>query len=187
MCRQTPIAIIKAFANTLSRPDSVWDQETIKDKLRKIEEESDRLAEMVKGLMQAFRADAGELVVNRLQIDLLSEVAKVVTRFSDQTHQDFKIRIAQDVPPVMADPEKLEEVLTNLIGNAIKFSLDTGHLRPYAGKKIEPAEILIKALCLFRFLCPHYHRHRIRNRVIKSAENKILNRRVKGVAPLFML
>ena len=41
---QTPISIIKAYANTMARPDAKWSEEMVREKLRAIEEESDRLS-----------------------------------------------------------------------------------------------------------------------------------------------
>jgi len=120
---QTPISIIKAYANTLARTDAGWSQQTISDKLQAIEEESDRLSELVTKILYTSKLEAGDLTFNKLVIDLPKEVHKVAKRLGQQT--DIH-RVVVDFPPefpsILADPEKVEEVLTNLVENAIKFS-----------------------------------------------------------------
>ena len=124
---QTPISIIKAYASTLARPDAQWDRQTINDKLRAIEEESDRLSELVRKLLYTSRLQAGEFSLNRLLLDLPKEVQKVVRRFTGQTEiHKIEADFPPDFPPVVADPEKIEEVLTNLVQNAVKFSPEGG-------------------------------------------------------------
>ena len=126
---QTPISIIKAYANTLARPDVKWDEETIRDKLRAIEEESDRLSELVSKLLYASRIDSDTILLNRLVLDLPKEVYRVAERLTgpSETHQ-VEIDFPTDFPPVYADPEKIGDVLTNLLENAVKFSPEGGKI-----------------------------------------------------------
>ncbi len=120
---QTPISIIKAYANTLARTDAGWSQQTISDKLLTIEEESDRLSELVTKILYTSRLEAGDLTFNKLVIDLPKEAHKVAKRLGQ--HTDIH-RVVVDFPPefpsILADPEKVGQVLTNLVENAIKFS-----------------------------------------------------------------
>ena len=124
---QTPISIIKAYAGTLARSDAHWDEKTLRDKLLAIEEESDRLSSMVDKLLYTSRLEAGEFSLNRLLLDLPKQARKVVKRFAGRTviHK-LETSFQPDFPPVFADPEKIEEVLTNLVENSIKFSPDGG-------------------------------------------------------------
>lgn len=127
---QTPISIIKAYANTLARPDVQWDEATIRSKLQVIEEESDRLSGLVSRLLYTSRMDSEAMPLNRLAVDLPKEVHKVANRMAglSEAHQvevDFPPRF----PAVYADPEKLADILTNLVDNAIKFSPDGGTIR----------------------------------------------------------
>lgn len=124
---QTPISIIKAYASTLSRPDAHWDEKTFKNKLQAIEEESDRLNGMVSKLLYTSRLEVGEFSLNKLLFNLPEQARKVTKRFARQTRtHKIETSFPPDFPLVTADPEKIEEVLTNLVENSIKFSLEGG-------------------------------------------------------------
>ena len=120
---QTPIAIIKAYAHTLARPDAEWGRETIISKLHAIEEESDHLSDLVGKLLYTSRIEGGDVSLNRLLLDLGIEARRVAKRFAE-VREDCRVQVdfSPDVPPVFADPEKIDEVLTNLVDNAMKFS-----------------------------------------------------------------
>ncbi|MBN1857364.1 MAG: PAS domain-containing protein [Dehalococcoidia bacterium] len=124
---QTPISIIKAYANTLARADAKWSEDTIRDKLLAIEEESDRLSRLVSRLMFTSRLSAGAVSLNLMLIDLPKQARRVATRLAevDKSHE-ISVRFPDDFPPIMGDPETLDEVLTNLIENALKFSPERG-------------------------------------------------------------
>jgi PAS domain S-box-containing protein len=124
---QTPISIIKAYANTLARTDAGWSRQTINDKLLAIEQESDRLSELVTKILYTSRLEAGGLTLNKLVIDLSKESPKVTKRLEHQTaiHR-IAVDFPAEFPSILADPEKVEEVLTNLVENAIKFSPEGG-------------------------------------------------------------
>jgi len=124
---QTPISIIKAYASTLARPDVEWSQQTVRDKLQAIEEESDRLSELVTKILYTSCLEAGSLTLNRLVIDLPKEAHKVAKRLGEQTEiHRVEIDFPPEFPSVLADPEKIGEVLTNLVENATKFSPQGG-------------------------------------------------------------
>jgi signal transduction histidine kinase len=124
---QTPISIIKAYASTLGRPDVQWNEQTVKDKVHAIEEESDRLGELVSKLLYTSRLDSGEFSLNKLLLDLPQEVQKVAKRFTAQAEiHKLEVDFPPDFPPISADPEKVEVVLTNLLDNAVKFSPQGG-------------------------------------------------------------
>ena len=124
---QTPISIIKAYASTLARSDAEWSQQTIRDKLQAIEEESDRLSELVSKLLYTSRLEAGDLSLNKLLLDLPKEAHKVAQRFAELTEiHKVEADFPPEFPPILADPEKIGEVLTNLVENAVKFSPQGG-------------------------------------------------------------
>ncbi|HEX6122988.1 MAG TPA: ATP-binding protein, partial [Ktedonobacterales bacterium] len=127
---QTPIAIIKGYASTLAREDATWDAATAREKLRAIEEESDRLSHLVGNLLYASRIQAGGLKMERTEVELGQLTRSVVRRFSARGKDwDIRVRFPARCPLVLADRARLEEVLMNLLDNATKYSPREGRIR----------------------------------------------------------
>ena len=120
---QTPIAIIKGYANTLAREDAHWDAETLRGRLRAVEEEADRLNHLVGNLLYASRIQVGGLKMERGELDLAEVTRSVVRRFkAGHADRDISVRVPTEFPLVLADRERIEEVLLNLLDNAMKYS-----------------------------------------------------------------
>ena len=120
---QTPIAIIKGYASTLARPDAVLEQETLRSRLLAIEEEADSLNKLVSNLLYASRIQAGGLQMDIAPLDLSSLVQKVALRLRVKSPGvTVKLELPAHLPTVMADRDRIEEVLQNLLDNAIKYS-----------------------------------------------------------------
>jgi len=127
---KTPVALIKGYANTLRREDAHWDQATVRESLAIVEEESDRLDRLINNLLEASRIQAGTLKMELSDVSIPKLAAKVVERFRVQaTKHNLQLDFAPDFPPLMADEERLQEVFSNLISNAIKYSPDGGTIR----------------------------------------------------------
>jgi PAS domain S-box-containing protein len=126
---QTPLSIIKGYTSTLARSDSKWDLETLRNSLQVIETESDRLSSIMNKLLLASRIAAGTPTPAKEQVQLSFLVGKVVRRLqATTTVHSFQVEFEPDFPPVSADPALMEEVLTNLIENAIKYSPKGGKI-----------------------------------------------------------
>jgi PAS domain S-box-containing protein len=127
---QTPIAIIKGYASTLAREDASWEGETLRARLRAIEEEADRLNHLVGNILYASRIQAGGLKMERAEVDLAQLARSVVRRFSARGRDwDIRVSFPRDCPLVVADRERIEEVLMNLLDNAVKYSPQPGSIR----------------------------------------------------------
>jgi PAS domain S-box-containing protein len=128
---KTPVAIIKGYASTLSRTDANWDVETVRDGLNVIEEESDRLNELIGNLLDVSRLQAGGLRLRFGPVDLPGLAARIVQGLAATTPErfEFQLRFPSTFPPVHADEERLRMVLANLLSNAIKYSPEGGVIR----------------------------------------------------------
>ncbi len=134
---QTPLAIIKGYTDTLSRADGKWDQETIRQGLQAIEEESDRLSQVMNKLLLASRISAGALKLNKEPVQLSAIAEKVVRRVHNLTDKhEFKTDFAADFPTVMVEPQLMEQVFSNLFENAVKYSPKGGKIT-ISGKRIK--------------------------------------------------
>ncbi len=139
---KTPVALIKGYVGTLRREDATWDREIVKDSLEVIEEESDRLAEMIENLLDATRLQAGGLKLNLTDIFLPQLVKRLAERFRTQTeiHQII-VDFPENFPVVLGDETRLGQVLSNLISNAIKYSPRGGEIR--ATGQVHPTQVVI--------------------------------------------
>ncbi len=124
---KTPVALIKGYAETLRREDANWDRETINEGLDVIAEEADHLTHLIDSLLEASRIQAGGFKLQPTDVDLPRLAEKIVERFRTQTDiHTFELDFPPDFPLVWGDPERLREVLTNLVSNAVKYSPQGG-------------------------------------------------------------
>jgi PAS domain S-box-containing protein len=128
---KTPVAIIKGYASTLRRPDANWDASTLADGLAVIEDEADRLNGLISNLLDVSRVQAGGLRLQLQAVDLPALAQRVAQGIAATVgdEYEFQLRFAPNFPPVHADEERLRMVLSNLIGNAVKYSPNGGIIR----------------------------------------------------------
>jgi PAS domain S-box-containing protein len=140
---KTPVAIIKGYAETLRRPEARRNPAIVEDMLSDITQEADRLARLVDDLLDASRLQAGGLPFRDVdEVDLRSIADRVVERHRSRTQKHvLRLSFAEGFPSVVGDAERLEQVLDNLVSNAIKYSPRGGavDIRGQA----TPAEVLI--------------------------------------------
>ncbi|GAP07169.1 MAG TPA: PAS domain-containing protein [Anaerolinea thermolimosa] len=138
---KTPVALIKGYVSTLRRDDAQWDPEVIQDSLEVIEEEADRLAGMIENLLEASRLQAGGLSLKRSDVSLPRLAARIAERMQTQTtSHTIQVDFPEDFPIIFADENRLEQVLTNLIGNAIKYA-PGGIIRIHG--EVRPQQVIV--------------------------------------------
>ncbi|MDY6847072.1 MAG: ATP-binding protein [Chloroflexota bacterium] len=120
---KTPVALIKGYVSTLRRDDVKWNNEIMDESLQVIEEEADHLTRLIEDLLDASRLQAGGMPLKRSDIAIKSMAERLAERFQVQTedHQII-VDLPDDLPVVMADETRIEQVLSNLISNAIKYA-----------------------------------------------------------------
>jgi signal transduction histidine kinase len=127
---RTPVALIKGYASTLRRDDAKWDRAVIKDSLSVIEEEADRLSRMIDDLLDASRLQAGGLSLSRADVSLPTLVERLAERFRTQSKRHtIAVDFPENCPVILADENRLSQVISNLISNAIKYSPEGGEIR----------------------------------------------------------
>lgn len=120
---QTPIAIIKGYASTLAHAGASLDPESLRSRLLAVEEEADRLNKLVGNLLYASRIQAGGLHMEIVPLDLAHLLESVVRRMRIKSPAvSILLDVPLHLPNVMADRDRIEEVLQNLLENAVKYS-----------------------------------------------------------------
>ncbi|MBN1483196.1 MAG: PAS domain S-box protein [Chloroflexia bacterium] len=141
---KTPVAIIKGYAGTLRREDAQWDLQTLRQGLQVIEEESDRLDQLITNLLEASRIQSGGLSLNPAPIQIVGLVEKLVDGFRMQTDKhDFELDFPADFPPLWIDFERIRMVLSNLLANAVKYSPEGGTIRLGGWVELERAVLYV--------------------------------------------
>ena len=124
---KTPVSLIKGYASTLRREDASWDEKIVRDGLKVVEEEADRLAELIENLLDATRLQSGRLALQFEPVQLDELVGRLVERFKTQTDKHtFEVIFPKKFPVIQGDSRRLTQVLSNLLNNAIKYSPDGG-------------------------------------------------------------
>lgn len=124
---QTPIAVIKGFAGLMSDPEIDMSQEMIRQKAQVIFEESDRLQKMVKQMLEAASIQAGGISLSCDMVDLDSMAERTMRRLSAMAAAKNIALVKEtegEIPAVWGDISRLEQVMTNLVENGIKYSTE---------------------------------------------------------------
>ncbi|RMG99713.1 MAG: GAF domain-containing protein [Chloroflexi bacterium] len=119
---RTPLAAIKGYVSTLLAQDVNWDAQTQREFLQTISEETDRLTQLVRNLLDMSRIEAGMLQIRRE----LYPLADILTRAASQTETvlggRLQMELPKELPMVWVDVPRLETVVRNLLDNAAKYS-----------------------------------------------------------------
>jgi PAS domain S-box-containing protein len=139
---KTPVALIKGYVGTLRREDATWDPVIIKDSLEVIEEEADRLTELIDNLLDASRLQAGALAINLSDVTLVDMVERIAQRFRTQTTiHIIDVDFPKSFPVILADEDRMAQVISNLISNSIKYSPHGGEIKITA--QVLPRQVVI--------------------------------------------
>jgi two-component system sensor histidine kinase KdpD len=139
---RTPLASILASAGSLLQQDVQWTEQEKRDFARAIEEEAQRLNRLVGNLLDLSRIEAGTMRPDKGWYDIGALVDGVAGRLKSvlADHQ-FVIDIPDDIPPVFLDYVEIDQVLSNLVENAAKYTPASTEIRISARRLNDDVEI----------------------------------------------
>jgi signal transduction histidine kinase len=119
---RSPLTSVKGFTATLLRR---WERFTDDQKrfmLETIEHDADRVTRLISELLDISRIDAGRLEVHAQPVDLAAAARRHVDRMvaSGNDQRKFVVHAAPHLPEVWADPDRLDQVMSNLLENAVR-------------------------------------------------------------------
>jgi signal transduction histidine kinase len=122
----TPLGFIKGYTTTLLRDDTQWDETTRDEFLTIIDEEADRLSELIENLLDSSRLQAGTLCMD-LKPTLLDDLLNKSMGHLQNHYQNLNIQLKFEARQVTAkvDRKRLVQVLENLVSNAAKYAPDS--------------------------------------------------------------
>jgi hypothetical protein len=120
---RSPLTSVKGFTSTLL---SKWDRFSDEQKqvmLQTINYDADRVTRLLGDLLDVSRLEAGRLELKRQEVDVVALATDAVTRLRlDAEQHALEVAFPNDFPKVTADPNRIEQVLMNLVENAIKYA-----------------------------------------------------------------
>lgn len=122
---RNPIGVINGYAEFIEMIEAGHLSERMQSSLKAIKDSAGYMTNLVEDVLAMAVADAGEIKVIRRWLDLDGVVRRAVT-LCDIAAEKKNVRLSVEAQPVwiMGDPVKIEQMLNNLISNAIKFSRD---------------------------------------------------------------
>ncbi|WP_370369922.1 ATP-binding protein [Catenulispora sp. GP43] len=119
---RSPLTSVKGFTATLL---ARWDRFTDDQKrmmLQTVDADADRVVRLIAELLDVARLDSGRMELHRVPVDLRALITDQVRACVAQgvPEETFRIRIPRGLPAVAADPDKLRQVLANLLENAVR-------------------------------------------------------------------
>jgi signal transduction histidine kinase len=119
----TPLGFIKGYTTTLLREDTDWDSQTSREFLMIIDDESDRLSELIDNLLDSSRLQTGTLRMDFHSIDMSALIEDILTRVRTRYNNlDILVHVDPVELKIKADPKRIAQVMDNLIGNAAKYA-----------------------------------------------------------------
>ena len=125
---RSPLAAIRAMTETL-QDGALNDTDTAQDFLTRILNDTQRMTTMVNDLLVLSRLESGQAPIHLAPVSLESVVAEIESRFDvSPDHERLKLEtnVPDGIPLVMGEADKLNQVLANLVENAVKVTGDGG-------------------------------------------------------------
>jgi PAS domain S-box-containing protein len=120
---RNPLTAISMYASLLL--EMPRDADTQRGQLRTVLELTDQMNRLIQDLLDASRIEAGQLRVHPAPLrlpPLLADAAEMVRMAAAERGVSLRVQAADGLPPVLADRDRVLQVLSNLLGNAVKFT-----------------------------------------------------------------
>jgi two-component system phosphate regulon sensor histidine kinase PhoR len=142
---KTPLTSIKGFIETLLE-GALDDKENNRNFLNIIQKHAERLNNLVEDLLSLANLESKEAVLKREIFNLQQQLEKIISGFESQLKKKsivMKNELAAGIS-VYADKDRIEQVFTNLIDNAIKFNKENGIIRIYAKELNKEIKVFVE-------------------------------------------
>ena len=144
---KTPLTSIKTYTETILEDEESMDEEEKKKFLNVILSESNRMSRLVSDLLQLTKFDYNKVSWNKIYFDLPELTKQVCEKHkiqADNKNQIIDCYVTSNVPMCYADRDGIEQVITNILSNAIKYTPENGSIKVYVGCVHDDAYIKIR-------------------------------------------
>lgn len=143
---RTPITTMKTYSETLLESDDI-PPDMQKSFLQVMQSEADRMARLVSDLLDLSKLDYNAQDMQKDHFDLRSLLEDVVRKLSLEATargQNLSLSFANTLKPFFGNRDRIEQVLTNILSNAMKYTPDGGEIRVSAGNIYDSIYIKVK-------------------------------------------
>jgi len=143
---RAPLTSIFGFAQTLLAREGLFGESERQTFLRYIASEAERLTNIVEQLLNVARLDAGDLEVELEEVDIVPVAREAVAqaeRLNGSGFYRFGLEVPRTSLVAAADAQKVRQILTNLLDNAVKFSPDGGSITVSARRRAGRIEVAV--------------------------------------------
>ncbi len=128
---RTPLASIKNAVDLILSKKAGEITDTQEKFLSMAQRNVNRLSALINDLLDISRIESGKIQLNYTEVDIKNIIENVINTLRSLANEksiSLKMNLAPDLPPIYADAFRLEQVLINLVNNAIKFTPDRGSI-----------------------------------------------------------
>ncbi|RLV50324.1 PAS domain-containing protein [Nocardioides mangrovicus] len=122
---RSPLTGVRGFVTTLISRWDVLNDEQRRLMLETVNNDAERLGRLITELLDVARIDTGRLPLYRRDVDVRALAQRVIESSRIGTNREFEFDAPEKVPTVFADPDKLTQVVTNLVENAVRHGEGT--------------------------------------------------------------
>ena len=142
---RTPLSSIKAMAETLE--DGGLDDPGINaDFVRRIHIEADRMTTLVNDLLELTSLQSGQADMNAQEVDIASVIREEGSRYvqvAESLGIEARVSVPEDLPKVVAQEDRMRQVVRNLLDNALKFTPENGRIDISASASHDVVEVRV--------------------------------------------
>lgn len=127
---RTPLTLIKGYSTSLLRQDVHWHEKTQREFLQIVDEKTDELRDLIDKLLQSAKLEAGAVKLEKEPLLMPHLAKKVVEDITPRAKKHkFSLEFTRSFPVIEADIRCIEQVIRNLVENAVKYSPDGGEIK----------------------------------------------------------
>ena len=144
---RTPLTTIKTYAETIADMEESNPNSSVTHFVNVIENEADRMTRLVKDLLMLSQLDSSKVIERRKKFDLSQLISSVVEKLSISAKNSghrIKLDINMSSPVCFGEPDAIEQVITNIISNAIKYTPGGGKIEISCHGDFSKAYITVK-------------------------------------------
>ncbi len=141
---RTPLASLRLMTEAVS--DGVADEQQTRVFLERMRGEVEYMTGLIEDLFELSQLDAGAIKLHKERgnlADLISDTLESLRGQAEAKKQELQGAILTDLPELEFDPRKIQRVLNNLVGNAIRYTPENGRITIVAQKKAERIKVCV--------------------------------------------